>query len=106
MWKRGVKVKGKAASHYWTSVEQHVPELLNLVENMEDAPFSEGNSILWGKTDWGMAVYAAAREAYELACPHETPRQVKAYVLGLKTLFKTSDKEANEQPIETEEQNA
>jgi hypothetical protein len=41
----------------------------------------------WHKTDWGKAVWSAIRAAYEHACPHETPRQIRAYALGLKALF-------------------
>jgi len=87
MWKRGAMVKQKASAHYWTEVEQRVPALLALVEN-PGMLYPEGSSTPdWGQTEWGKTVVAAARAAYELACPHNTPRQLKAYALGLKALF-------------------
>ena len=41
----------------------------------------------WHKTPWGKALWRAARDAYERACPHDTPRQIRAYALGLRELF-------------------
>jgi len=60
-----------------------VPRLLEVAA----APEILGLNREWHKTAWGQSVWRAARAAYERACPHETPRQIQAYVLGLKTLF-------------------
>jgi len=88
-WKRGAKVKHKAATHYWTAVEQNVSDLLAVVDKPEllhsDGSDSGGDD--WHQTAWGRALRYAARSAYDLACPHKTPRQLKAYALGLKALF-------------------
>jgi CRISPR system Cascade subunit CasA len=77
------KVQGKSIVRFWTDIEQAVSQLLEVAENPEKLePTRE-----WRKTDWGQSVLSALRAAYEWACPHETPRQIKAYALGLKRLF-------------------
>lgn len=100
---RGILVKQKAASHYWTAIEQKVPLLLALME--DSAPLFPGEATKenWSATAWGKALARAAREAYELACPHTTPRQLKAYSLGLNALFKPVETEAGKPAEETEE---
>ncbi|MCX6992068.1 MAG: type I-E CRISPR-associated protein Cse1/CasA [Kiritimatiellaeota bacterium] len=101
--KRGNLVKQKASSHYWTAIEQKVPLLLALVK--DPAPLFPGEATKenWSGTQWGKALARAAREAYELACPHTTPRQLKAYALGLNALFKPVETEAEKPTEETEE---
>lgn len=102
--KRGNLVKQKATSHYWTAIEQYVPRLLALVQ--EPTPlYSEGSGKEnWGGTEWGKALVRAARSAYELACPHETPRQLKAYSLGLTALFKPLEAKTEEPATEETEE--
>lgn len=84
---RGTVLKHKAGMHFWTAVEQRLSELLAVVE--EPGLLHPGGAAepTWSQTAWGKAVSAAARAAYELACPHQTPRQMKAYTVGLKALF-------------------
>lgn len=68
-----------AATRFWTSVEQNLADLLSLPRNkglVADLPNS----------DWGKAIAAAARAAYEQSCPRQTPRQIQAYALGLRKL--------------------
>ncbi|MGA2608833.1 MAG: type I-E CRISPR-associated protein Cse1/CasA [Terriglobia bacterium] len=72
-----------ACTNFWTDVELAVPHLVEIAEN----PGKLGLHSEWHKTDWGKAVWSAIRAAYEHACPHETPRQIRAYALGLKALF-------------------
>jgi len=72
-----------ACTNFWTDVELAVPRLVEIAEN----PAKLGLHSEWHKTDWGKAVLSAVRAAYEHACPHETPRQIRAYALGLKALF-------------------
>ncbi|OGV64080.1 MAG: type I-E CRISPR-associated protein Cse1/CasA [Lentisphaerae bacterium RIFOXYB12_FULL_65_16] len=87
--KRGNLVKQKATTHYWTAVEQHVSDLLVIVEN----PALLGPDLAhptWGTTEWGQGIFRAVRAAYDLACPHQTPRQMKAHALGLRALFAKS----------------
>lgn len=101
-WKRGNKVKQKVAAHYWTAIEQRVGDLLAVVGEPGLLVPDGASSPAWGQTAWGRAIHAAARAAYELACPHETPRQMKAYAHGLKALFRRAA-EDQEASAETEE---
>ena len=101
-WKHGAKVKQKAAAHYWTAVEQHVTDLLAVVEKPELLHPGEVAEPTWSQTAWGKAVCAAARAAYELACPHQTPRQMKAYALGLRALFRKPDATADVSTADTD----
>jgi len=80
---RRKQVQEKAASQFWTDVEQEVPRLLEVAA----APESLGFHAEWRRTPWGRSVRRAAQAAYESACPHETPRQIRAYVLGRRALF-------------------
>jgi CRISPR system Cascade subunit CasA len=69
----------RARQEFWTRVEQYLFALFDLARNTElavDLP-----NCLWGKT-----VQAAAFDAYEQSCPRQTPRQIEAYVLGLRKL--------------------
>jgi CRISPR system Cascade subunit CasA len=74
--KRGTK----AVETFWTAVEQHVPLLLKAAEN----PATVGD---WKQTDWGKKVRQAAEDAYEHACPAQTPRQIEAFAIGRGFLF-------------------
>jgi CRISPR system Cascade subunit CasA len=86
-------IQNKATAQFWTDIEQAVPQLLDVAVNPEQL----GAMNEWYKTSWGKAVWSAMRSAYEQACPHDTPRQMRAYALGLNTLyFKPKDKEEGE----------
>ena len=82
MKNRRQQIQNHAAAQFWTDVESAVPRLLEVAAN----PGSLGLNAEWHKTAWGRSVWRAARDAYERACPHETPRQIRAYALGLKAL--------------------
>jgi hypothetical protein len=71
-----------AASRFWTETEQARHLLLALVK--DSAEF--GLKSNYGATRWGKAVLQAAHRAYQLTCPHETSRQMQAFVAGLKQL--------------------
>jgi CRISPR system Cascade subunit CasA len=87
------QIQKKATAQFWTDIEQAVPRLLDVAAN----PQQLGMKNEWHKTDWGKTVWRAARAAYESACPHDTPRQMRAYALGLNALhFKPKDKEEGE----------
>jgi hypothetical protein len=86
--KRGYAVKQKAASHYWTAIEQHVPRLLDIVKDPSLLDPTSAGKEDWSGTPWGRILARSAREAYDLACPRETARQLKAYSLGLRELFR------------------
>lgn len=83
MRNRRNQIQNNAATQFWTDIESGVPHLLEVAA----APESLGLKADWHKTGWGQSVWRAARAAYERACPHDTPRQVHAYALGLNTLF-------------------
>lgn len=69
-------------SAYWTRLETHVAGLLDA-------------SVRLDLKDWNAIVRQSMHTAYELACPHGTPRQLKAYSFGLSALFR---------PVETSEE--
>ena len=80
---RRQRIQEKATSQFWTDIEQEVSRLLEVVA----APESLGLHAEWHWTPWGQCVGRAAHAAYESACPRETPRQIRAYVLGRRALF-------------------
>ena len=86
--KRGLNLRGKAAIHFWTAAETLVSELFRLVTN---PPSVRKARYQFSETDWGKALFSAALEAYDFACPHATPRQLQAYVLGRAIFFRTTD---------------
>lgn len=69
----------RARQHFWTRVEQHLAALFALAREPDLVADLPGS-------DWGKAVAAAARAAYEQSCPRQTPRQIEAYALGLRRL--------------------
>ncbi|MBI2929445.1 MAG: type I-E CRISPR-associated protein Cse1/CasA [Verrucomicrobia bacterium] len=97
--KRGLNLKARAALHYWTAAEHLVPELFRLVAS---PPPVERARYQFARTAWGKALFRAALDAYEFACPHETPRQLQAYVLGRAELVRPAPE--TEPTEETEEQ--
>ena len=76
----------RAQQQFWTEVELAVPRLLEVAEN----PQLLGLGGDWYKTGWGKAVACAMRAAFEHSCPHETPRQMRAYALASASLFTES----------------
>lgn len=83
---RGKKVKNQAAMRFWTSLEQQAERvLLHDVALHSDRYWS--NDAHWmARSPWGKEVIRAAHDAYERACPHSTPRQLRAYAAGLAEL--------------------
>jgi len=82
MKNRRQQIQHHAGAEFWTDVESAVPGLLEVAAN----PGSLGLNEEWHKTAWGRSVWRVALTAYERACRHETPRQIRAYALGLKAL--------------------
>lgn len=91
---RRQQIQNKVTAQFWTDIEQSVTQLLNVAANPERL----GMKNEWHKTDWGKAVWAAMSAAYEVACPHDTPRQVRAYALGLNTLYSAPKKGEETEP--------
>ena len=83
---RGKPAKNQAALRYWTALEQRAePVLLRDVALHSDRYWrNDGNWM--AKSPWGREVWKAAHDAYEFACPHRTPRQLRAYAGGLAVL--------------------
>ena len=76
------QLRAKAASQFWTQAERNVSRLLAAVDSTAP-PFDYRT---WRQSDWGKNVLHFAREAYELACPRQTARQMQAFVKGLSSL--------------------
>jgi len=72
-----------ATRHYWTAVEKLRPLLMAHVDTIDTTAEAVGES----RDAWRKAVHGAARQAYELACGKDAPRQIRAFALGLEKLF-------------------
>lgn len=81
----------KATFQFWTQAERELPLLLAAVQSAD--PLSDAAA--WRHSGWGHTVHQAARVAYETACPHETGRQLQAFVKGLAILFPNSVNHSN-----------
>ena len=79
---RRQQIQNNAAAQFWTDVEGAVPRLLEVAAD----PASLGLNEEWRNTAWGRAVWRAACNAYERACPHEKARQIRAYAFGQREL--------------------
>ena len=71
----------KATQHYWTAIEtdRHLLHARVRSVNTEDLPVLQAL--------WQASARRSARDAYDLACGKETPRQIRAYAIGYKKLF-------------------
>ena len=72
-----------AKQRYWTELEHQVDQLLAIVK---EPNLMKGQSFGEGRDPWSEAVWLAARTAYEHVCPRQSPRQLQAFVTGLKSL--------------------
>jgi CRISPR system Cascade subunit CasA len=73
---------------YWTAVENNLPLLMTHIEAIgsEDA--------ISTRKEWRKKLFSAACDAYRIACGQETPRQMRAFVIGWEKL--TGKKEETE----------
>jgi len=83
---RGKMMKNRAALRYWTALEQRAERVLLHDVAMNSGNYWSSDDLWMAKSPWGREVWRAAHEAYELACPHSTPRQLRAYAAGLAAL--------------------
>jgi hypothetical protein len=97
MKKRRQQIQSNAAAQFWTDIENAVPRLLEVVA----APETLGPKAQWYKTVWGQSVWRAACAAYERACQHDTPRQIRACALGWNAVFGTPNGQVE---VESEEE--
>jgi len=77
--------KEKAKTIYWTAAEQNLPLLFACVESLGTDNLPDAQKA------WAKSLFAAARQAYAAACAPQTPRQHRAYALGLAKLSKPVD---------------
>ncbi len=94
MKNRRQQIQSNAAVQFWTEIESAVPHLIEV----SAAPETLGMKAEWRKTAWGQSVKRASRAAYEYACPHETPRQMRAYALGSNALFTAPPDQSENEP--------
>jgi len=78
---QGYPEQSVALRHYWNVVEQ-ILSMLNTCIAAADG--SEDQTAK--RSAWRSALWKAARDAYYAACPFETPRQKRAFPLGLRSL--------------------
>lgn len=100
-WKLKEKLRAAATHHYWTAVEKKRPLLMAHVEAIgTTTEVVEKTRDAWHKT-----VHGAARQAYALTCGQETPRQIRAFALGLGKLFSKKPTHDAQEPetVETED---
>lgn len=83
------KLRQKALIQYWTAAEQNLPLLFACVESLGS------DALPAAQKAWKRALFIAARKAYAATCAPQTPRQHRAYALGLARLSKSAN-EANE----------
>lgn len=100
-----------ATRHYWTAIEKQRPLLMAHVDTKGMPLQTEEQITVAAKKSeetliaWRKVVHQAARQAYELACGQETPRQIRAYALGWAKLFAEQQSNDAQEPetVETED---
>jgi CRISPR system Cascade subunit CasA len=96
---QGYPEQGAALRRYWTSVEQRLALLHNYL-NAPDA--SEAGKL--ALSQWRMMLRNAARDAFNATCAHETPRQLRAHALALRSLQRSQAKPDQTPEAKTEPQ--
>jgi len=79
-WALLERLRSIATNHFWTAVEKSLPLLLAYTSCIGEKD-KDTRKNLWRRT-----VHRAAREAYELACGRDSPRQLRAFTMGLRVL--------------------
>lgn len=96
---QATRVKSKAAAHYWTEIERDVQRLLDVVAD----PASLAGENGWPQTIWGRTARKAAMRAFDVACPHDTPRRMRAFAVARQTLFRSTQADTSkDKPQEVE----
>ncbi len=78
---QGYPEQALALRRYWTSIEQRLP-LLHAYLNAPDGT-EEAKSAL---AQWHSTLWKSARDAFTATCANETPRQLRAHALALRSL--------------------
>lgn len=89
----------RARRHFWTRVEQSLGNLFAVAREL--IPPEQLTS-----SPWGVAVRAAAIDAYERSCPRRTSRQLQAYALGLRHLFNSAKPSKTTKPSKAQKSTA
>ena len=90
MKNRRQQIQNNAGAQFWTDVEGAVPRLLEVAAT----PASLGLECGMAQDGVGTGRSGGPRvDAYERACPHETPRQIRAYAMGLRELLSRAPSE-------------
>lgn len=71
----------RATHHFWTSIEVDRHLLIDRVRSINTDDLFRLQGI------WRSHLNRNARDAYDLACGKETPRQIRAYAIGYAVLF-------------------
>ncbi|MBU1698080.1 MAG: type I-E CRISPR-associated protein Cse1/CasA, partial [Proteobacteria bacterium] len=69
----------KTVNHYWTLVEKQRHLLMQYISFLGTKQDQERED---AKQAWQRAINHAAKETYQILCPRESPRQIRAYVAG------------------------
>ena len=78
---QGYPEQAAALRRYWTHIEQRLPLLrahLNAADGSDEAETTLGQ--------WRSALWSAARDAFNSTCANDTPRQLRAHALALRSL--------------------
>ena len=87
------KLRFSATNYYWTNIEQELPFLMSIVNALGDA--EKVNKL---RSAWRKKIYQISLASYSVACGRDTPRQIRAFALGLKEL------RANNKGVQKQEQ--
>ncbi|WP_277057905.1 type I-E CRISPR-associated protein Cse1/CasA [Trichlorobacter lovleyi] len=90
------KLHSIATIHYWTTVEKNLQLLFSHIDAIGT------DSAIPTRDVWRKMLFAAACDAYRVACGQETSRQIKAFAKGWQKL--TSTKDEPEDTNETKEE--
>ena len=92
-WETREKILSKAALKYWQFLDNKYQVLIDTSCDDTDTKTIEG--------DWRNLIYDAMNHAYETACPHETPRQIQAFVIGKRNLHIGKNGKSEKQVLNT-----
>ena len=84
------RLRSIATNHFWTAVEKNLPLLLAYTSSLGDDDDER-------KKNWRRTAHRSARESYELACGRESPRQLRAFAMGLRVLEREEVQETEKQ---------
>lgn len=82
--KRRFIFRKNTLNHYWTLIEKQRHLLMNYISLLGTEKDLEREE---ARKSWQKAVNRAVTETYQVLCPQEKPRQIKAYVAGWQVLY-------------------